>query len=234
MNRAASLCAGVAVTRTSLTAARCDGSPVFQADNDPDGMAGLVSWLTLRPALPVMTEASGSAEACAIGILQASGLRVGVITPRVAREYLRYFGLNPQKSPSDAPLLASLADKISGHPQSGRIFTPLPNVSKAIIIALIHRRMELNGMLTSERLGLTSAHACVRRSLRLMITALEGELQGIENEMEKHVGLQAERMEAMLPLVRDTPLSCIKGSQREVPLCVQVALSDFSGGDTVA
>lgn len=89
-----------------------------RVSNDADGHSALAEALArLAPAL-VLMEATGGFEAALACALQAAGLRVAVINPRMARDFARAMARLAKTDRIDAATLAELASVLARRPDA--------------------------------------------------------------------------------------------------------------------
>jgi transposase len=91
-----------------------------RVSNDTDGHSKLADGLVrLAPGL-VLLEATGGYEAALACALQAAGLRVGVINPRMARDFARAMQRLAKTDRIDAVTLAEFAGVLARRPDAER------------------------------------------------------------------------------------------------------------------
>jgi transposase len=179
---------GIDVSRDTLEIGSSAQPTSWQHANDTEGIASLAAQLqTLGPALVVL-EATGGYEFEAAVALQAIGLAVAVVNPRQARDFARALGALAKTDSLDARMLAEFARVLHQHPERERFIKPLADAELQRLQALVLRRRQLVGMLTSERLRLRLAHASARPSIERMIEFVKAQLDDIEGECARHIG----------------------------------------------
>lgn len=155
--------------------------------NDPDGHGALTDALVrLAPTL-VLMEATGGYEAALACALQAAGLRVAVINPRMARDFARAMQRLAKTDRIDAATLAELAGVLARRADVERFVRPLAEPEQQDLAALVTRRRQLVAMQLSERQRLRLARAVARPSIEAMIEAIKRQLEDVEAEMARHV-----------------------------------------------
>jgi transposase len=178
---------GIDVSRDTLEVGRTGQSSTSQYANESGAIealaAELVSW---APSLIVL-EATGGYEFEAACALQAAGLAVAVVNPRQARDFARSMGALAKTDQLDARMLAEFARVLHQHPERERFIKPLADAELQRLQALVLRRRQLVGMLTSERLRLRMAHASARLSIERTIEFLKGQVQDLERECAAHI-----------------------------------------------
>lgn len=178
---------GIDVSRDTLEIASSSQPRSWQHPNDASGIDALCTeLLSLTPTLVVL-EATGGYEFEAAFALQAAGLAVAVVNPRQARDFARAMGALAKTDSLDARVLAEFARALHQHPKRERFVKPLADAELQRLQALVLRRRQLVGMLTSERHRLRISHASARPSIELTIEFLKTQIDGIETECAGHV-----------------------------------------------
>lgn len=178
---------GIDVSSQTLEVASSAQAKTWQVSNDAHGIESLSSQLTgLGPALVVL-EATGGYEFEAACTLQAAGLAVAVVNPRMARDFARAMGALAKTDALDAHMLAAFARVLHQHPERERFVKPLADAQLQRLQALVLRRRQLVQMLTGERQRLRIAHAAARPSIERVIEFLQKELGDSDVEVAAHV-----------------------------------------------
>lgn len=178
---------GIDVSRDTLEVASSTQTASWQRTNDTAGIEALCNELVaLAPALIVL-EATGGYEFEAACALQAVGLAVAVVNPRQARDFARAMGALAKTDSLDARMLAAFARVLHQHPERERFVKPLADAELQGLQALVLRRRQIVGMLTSERQRLRMSHASARPSIEQTIAFLKTQLDGIEGQCATHV-----------------------------------------------
>ncbi|WP_186236257.1 IS110 family transposase [Burkholderia gladioli] len=178
---------GIDVSSQTLEVAVSTQTATWQASNDTTGIEKLVSQLiALEPGLIVL-EATGGYEFEAACALQAAGLAVAVVNPRMARDFARAMGALAKTDALDARMLAAFARVLHQHPERERFVKPLADAELQRLQALVLRRRQLVQMITGERQRLRLAHAAARPSLERVIDFLKKELDDSDTEVAEHV-----------------------------------------------
>ena len=130
--------------------ASCVGAALPDAfahvSNDAEGHSALAK---LQPGL-VLMEAIGGYEAALACALQAAGLRVAVINPRMARDFARAMQRLAKSDRIDAATLAELAAVQAQRPDCERFVRPLSEPEQQDLAALVTRRRQLVALQLSE------------------------------------------------------------------------------------
>ncbi len=178
---------GIDVSSQTLEVASSAQAKTWQARNDAHGIESLCSQLTaLGPALVVL-EATGGYEFEAACALQAVGLAVAVVNPRMARDFARAMGALAKTDALDAHMLAAFARVLHQHPERERFVKPLADAQLQQLQALVLRRRQIVQMLTGERQRLRISHAAARPSIERVIEFLKQELGDSDTEVAAHV-----------------------------------------------
>ncbi|CBJ91662.1 transposase [Xenorhabdus nematophila ATCC 19061] len=135
----------------------------------------------------VLMEATGGLEAAVACALQAEGFDVVVINPRQARDFARAMGYLAKTDRIDAKVLTQMAEVINRHPERERFIREMPDEERQVLAAMVVRRRQLTTMLVAERNRLYPSHPQNRKSINVIIEALEKELSRIDKDMNNHI-----------------------------------------------
>ncbi len=208
---------GIDVSRDTLQVASSIHPRTWQHPNNASGIEALCTELLgLSPALVVL-EATGGYEFEAACALQAAGLAVAVVNPRQARDFARAMGALAKTDSLDAHSLAEFARVVHQHPQRERFVKPLADAQLQQLQALVLRRRQLVGMLTSERLRLRICHASTRPSIEFTIAFLKAQIEDIETECAGHVQAHHEALAQALGSVKGIGPATIATLVAELP-----------------
>lgn len=155
--------------------------------NDSEGHSALAEAVAALAPQMVLMEATGGYEAALACALQASGLRVAVVNPRMARDFARAMQRLAKTDRIDAQTLAELAQVLCRRPDAERFIRPLSEPEQQDLAALVTRRRQLVAMQLSERQRLRLARAVARPSIDAMLEAIARQLDDVEAEMASHV-----------------------------------------------
>ncbi|MBD2803253.1 IS110 family transposase [Xenorhabdus sp. ZM] len=181
------LCVGIDVSKATLDiAASCDIAQ-FTVGNDSDGFDTIIAELKKYPVVLILMEATGGLEAAVACELQANGFDVAVVNPRQARDFARAMGYLAKTDRIDARALAQMAEVINHHPERQRFIRALPDAERQVLAAIVVRRRQLIAMIVAERNRLHLAHPQSRKSIKIIIKALEDELARIDTDMNNHI-----------------------------------------------
>ena len=181
------LCVGIDVSKATLDIAASTDITQFTVSNDSDGFDAIIAELREHSVALILMEATGGLEAAVACQLQAEGFDVAVINPRQARDFARAMGHLAKTDRIDARVLAQMAEVINRHPDRVRFIRSLPDVERQVLAAMVVRRRQLIAMLVAERNRLHPVHPQSRKSINIIIKALEDELARIDEEMNSHI-----------------------------------------------
>jgi transposase len=172
-----------------------------QVSNDVDAHSALTEGLArLKPEL-VLMEATGGYEAALACALQAAGLRVAVVNPRMARDFARAMQRLAKTDRIDAATLAEFADVLARRPDAERFIRPLTDPEQQDLAALVTRRRQLVSIQLSERQRLRLARPVARPSIEALLEAIARQLDDLEAEMAHHVEQHHAQMAKLLQSV---------------------------------
>lgn len=181
------LCVGIDVSKATLDIAASSDIAQFTVSNDSGGFDTIIDALRKHSVALVLMEATGGLEAAVACSLQAEGFSVAVVNPRQARDFARAMGYLAKTDRIDARVLAQMAGVINQHPERERFILALPDAERQVLTAMVVRRRQLIAMLVAERNRLYPAHPQNRKSITIIINALEDELARIEEDMHHHI-----------------------------------------------
>lgn len=181
------LCVGIDVSKATLDIAATAEIEQFTTSNDSDGFDEIINKLKECRISLVLMEATGGFEAAIACSLQAAGFDVTVINPRQARDFARAMGYLAKTDRIDARVLAQMAEVINKHPDRERFIRPIQDAERQVLTAMVVRRRQLIAMHVAERNRLHPAHPQSRKSINIIIKALDDELARVDAEMSKHV-----------------------------------------------
>lgn len=208
---------GIDVSKDTLEVASSAQASTWQASNDTVGIEALgVQLLALRPAL-VILEATGGYEFEAACALQSTGLDVAVVNPRQARDFARAMGTLAKTDSLDARMLAAFARVLHQHPERGRFIKPLADEALQRLQALVLRRRQLVGMLTSERQRLRMSHVGARPSIEQTIEFLKAQIQEMEAGSGEHIKAHHATLAAALSSVKGIGKTTVSTLLAELP-----------------
>jgi transposase len=178
---------GIDVAKDTFDAGLGPGGELCQFTNDAPGHELLLSRLHAFEVSLIVMEATGGYERPLVCSLQAAGYEVAVVNPRQARDFAKAMGYLEKTDRIDAGMLTEFAQTVDRHPKRATFVTALLDAERAELAALVARRRQLVDMLSAERDRLALSHKAARRSITLIIKALQRQLQDIEAKMAAHV-----------------------------------------------
>jgi transposase len=169
----------VASTHVDVAALGADlPAALSHVTNDPEGHSALADGLArLKPEL-VLMEATGGYEAALACALQAAGLRLAVVNPRMARDFARAMQRLAKTDRIDALTLAEFAGVLARRPDCERFIRPLTEPEQQDLAALV-----------------------TRPSIEALLEAIARQLDEVEAEMVVHVEQHHARMAQLLQSV---------------------------------
>jgi transposase len=195
---------GIDVASTHVDVAAIGGelpAALSHVGNDVDGQSALADGLArLKPGL-VLMEATGGYEAALACALQAAGLRVAVVNPRMARDFARAMQRLAKTDRIDAATLAEFAGVLARRPDCERFIRPLSEPEQQDLAALVTRRRQLVSMQLSERQRLRLARPVARPSIEAMREAIARQLHDVEADMARYVEQHHAQMAKLLQSV---------------------------------
>jgi transposase len=178
---------GVDVAKETFDVALGVGGELCQFANDTQGIEFLLSRLKDFEVSLIVMEATGGYERALVCDLQAAGYEVAVVNPRQARDFAKAMGYLEKTDRIDAAMLTEFAQTLDRHPKRATFVTALFDAERAELAALVGRRRQLVDMLSAERNRLAMSHKAARKSITMIIKALQRQLDDIEAKMTAHV-----------------------------------------------
>lgn len=126
-------------------------------------------------------------EAALACTLQAAGLRVAVINPRMARDFARAMQRLAKTDRIDAATLAEFAAVLARRPDCERFVRPLSDPAQQDLAALVTRRRQPMGMQLSERQRLRLARPVTRPSIHALLEVIACQFEDVDVKMLSHV-----------------------------------------------
>lgn len=229
-----SLTVGIDVAKATLEVGLSDRSATSSHANDEAGHAALLARLEqLRSqgahiALVVL-EATGGFEAEVAWALQLAGWPVVVVNPRQARDFARSMGKLAKTDSIDAQLLAQLGQTLLQRSDLAKLIKPLADERQRVLQAMVTRRRQLLAMRMAEQQRAAGPDRRMRKSLNIMLKALDRELARLEQEMQAFIGEHHAELLALLGEVKGVGKATISTLLAEVP-----ELGELSGREISA
>lgn len=211
------LCVGIDVSKATLDIAASSYIEQFTVGNDSDGFDAIITELRQHSVELILMEATGGLEAAVACSLQSEGFDVTVINPRQARDFARAMGYLAKTDRIDARVLAQMAEVINRHPERKRFIRILPEAERQVLAAMVVRRRQLIAMLVAERNRLYSAHPQSKKSISIIINALEDELARIDDGMNNHIKSHFKDLTARLSSIKGVGTITAAALLAEVP-----------------
>lgn len=211
------LCVGIDVSKATLDMAASRDIAQFTIRNDSDGFDAIIAELRKHSVALVLMEATGGLEAAVACSLQSEGFDVTVINPRQARDFARAMGYLAKTDRIDARVLAQMAEVINRHPERERFIRILPDAERQVLAAMVVRRRQLIAMLVAERNRLYPAHPQSKKSISIIINALEDELARIDDGMNNHIKSHFKDLTARLSSIKGVGTITAAALLAEVP-----------------
>lgn len=172
-----------------------------QFDNEAEGHSAIASALKALGVGLVVMEATGGYEAALACALQGAGLAVAVVNPSQPRKFAESQGYRAKTDRIDAHVLAEFGQTLARRPDLGRFLRPMDDADQQWLAALVTRRRQLLGMMTSERQRLQITPKKLHPSLDAIIQAIKAQLDDVEAQMVGHVKEHFSKLDAILQSV---------------------------------
>jgi transposase len=155
----------------------------FTVRRDSDGLEALGKRLKDIALAVIAIEATGGLEAPVAASLAALGLPVVVVNPRQIHSYAKALGVNAKTDVIDAIVIARFAEAVKPEVR------PLPDAETMALSELLARRRQIVQMITAEknRAFRAAGNKPLQASIGRIITALERELQRLDDDIDKMV-----------------------------------------------
>jgi transposase len=162
-------------------------------------------------------ESTGGLEAAVAGSLQVEGFEVAVINPKQARDFAHSMGYLAKTDRIDAMMLAQMADVLNRPPERERFIRVIPDAGRQILLAIVVRRCQLITMLTAERNRMHPSHPEGKKSISIIVKAIEDELARIDKDMLKHIRTHFKSRADQLSDIKGVGTMTIAALLAEVP-----------------
>jgi transposase len=213
---------GVDVAKATFEVALSNSAATQSRANDEAGHAALLAHLArLRDEGAtiglIVLEATGGLEAELAWALQLAGWPVAVVNPRQARDFARSMGQLAKTDRIDARLLAQLGQTLLQREDLRKLIKPLPDERQRMLQAMVTRRRQLLVMRVAEQQRAAGPDRRMRKSLNIMLKALDRELARVEQEMQAFIGEHHAELLAVLGSVKGVGKATISTLLAEVP-----------------
>ena len=218
----APLSVGVDVAKATLEVGFSDRDATLAPANDEAGHAALLAHLAkLRDQGTavglVVLEATGGLEVEVATALQLAGYAVAVVNPRQARDFARAMGVLAKTDRIDARVLALMGQTLMQRADLAKLVKPLPDEQQRMLQAMVTRRRQLLGMRIAEQQRASGPDKRMRRSLNIILKALDRELIRVDKEMQTFIGEHHAELAALLDGVKGVGKATISTLLAEVP-----------------
>ena len=218
----APLTVGVDVAKATLEVGFSDRDATLAPANDESGHAALLAHLAALRAQDatiglIVLEATGGLELDVATALQLAGYAVVIVNPRQARDFARSMGYLAKTDRIDARVLAHMGQTLLQRDDLRKLIKPLPDERQRMLQALVTRRRQLLAMRIAEQQRASGPDRRMRRSLNIMLKALDRELARIDKEMQDFIGEHHAELAALLNEVKGVGKATISTLLAEVP-----------------
>jgi transposase len=218
----APLTVGVDVAKAMLEVGFSDRDATLAPSNDEAGHRALLAHLAELRARGtviglIVLEATGGLELDVATALQLAGYAVVVINPRQARDFARSMGYLAKTDRIDARVLAHMGQTLLQRDDLRKLIKPLPDEHQRMLQALVTRRRQLLAMRIAEQQRASGPERRMRRSLNIMLKALDRELARIDKQMQDFIGEYHAELAALLNEVKGVGKATISTLLAEVP-----------------
>ena len=217
----APLSVGVDVAKATLEVGFSDRDATLALANDEAGHAALLAHLAkLRDqgtAVGLVVLEAGGLEVEVATALQLAGYAVAVVNPRQARDFARAMGVLAKTDRIDARVLALMGQTLMQRADLAKLVKPLPDEQQRMLQAMVTRRRQLLGMRIAEQQRASGPDKRMRRSLNIILKALDRELIRVDKEMQTFIGEHHAELAALLDGVKGVGKATISTLLAEVP-----------------
>lgn len=217
MSQPGSLCVDIDVSKEILDIAASSAIEQFSVGNDSDGFDAIIAELRMYAIALVLMKATGGLETAIVCALQAEGFELAVVNPRQARDFARAMGYLAKTDSIDARVLSQMAEVLNRHPERERFIRALPDTECQVLTAMVVRRRQLITMLVAERNRLHPAHPLNRKSINIIIKALEDELARLDADMNSHIHSHFKELAKRLSSIKGVGTMTAAALLAEVP-----------------
>lgn len=218
----APLSVGVDVAKATLEVGFSDRNATLAPANDEAGHAALLAHLgALRDQGAtislVVLEATGGLEVEVATALQLAGYAVAVVNPRQARDFARAMGVLAKTDRIDARVLALMGQTLLQRSDLAKLVKPLADEQQRMLQAMVTRRRQLLAMRIAEQQRASGPDKRMRRSLNIILKALDRELARVDKEMQAFIGKHHAELAELLDGVKGVGKATISTLLAEVP-----------------
>jgi transposase len=192
--------AGVDVSKQHLDA--CWAGSELRLGNDEQGWKDLTARLLVDGVDLVVIEATGGYERGLVCALQQAGVAVARVNPRQARDFAKSLGHLAKTDRVDARCLRDFADVLARHQDRAKFITLPSDPRREELAVLMTRRRQLVEMRVAESNRLDIAGKVAKRSLLVIIRALDKQIDLIDREVQRHIDDHFDGQRKMLDSVK--------------------------------
>lgn len=216
------LTVGVDVAKATLEVGFSDAAAALRPTNDEAGHATLLAHLASlrkqgRTIGLIVLEATGGLEVDAATALQLAGWPVVIVNPRQSRDFARSMGYLAKTDRIDARVLAHMGQTLLQHEDLRKLIKPLPSEQVRLLQAHVTRRRQLLAMHIAEQQRASGPDKRMRRSLNIMLKAIERELARLDKDMQVLIGEHNAELATRLGEVKGVGKATISTLLAEVP-----------------
>ena len=211
---------GIDVSKGQLDLCRLPSGQSATFANDAAGIGSLLAWLAATSATLAVLEATGGLERLAVAELAAAGVPVVVVNPRQVRQFAGAVGQLAKTDKIDARVLARFAQAVRPEVR------PIPSEKERELAELLARRRQLIELRTAESNRLQQcASLRVRRNIERVLTFLNKQLQGFDDELDRQIKASPVWRE------KDELLRSVPGIGPTVSRTLLIELPELGAGD---
>lgn len=216
------LTAGVDVAKATVEVGFSDRDETLATTNDQSGHEALLARLSELVAQGrqiglIVLEATGGLELDVATALQLSGYAVVVVNPRQARDFARSMGYLAKTDRIDARVLAAMGQTLLRRDDLSKLIKPLADERQRMLQALVTRRRQLLAMRIAEQQRASGPDKRMRRSLNIMLKALDRELNRLDKDLQAFIGEHHAELAALLGDVKGVGKATVSTLLAEVP-----------------
>lgn len=216
------LTVGVDVAKAMLEVGFSNRESMLAPANDEAGHAALLQHLAALRNKGcdiglIVLEATGGLELDVATALQVAGYAVVIVNPRQARDFARSMGVLAKTDRIDARVLAQMGQTLLQRDDLRKLIKPLPDEGQRTLQALVTRRRQLLAMRIAEQQRASGPDKRMRRSLNIILKALDRELLRLDKDLQAIVGEHHAELAALLGAVKGVGKATISTLLAEVP-----------------
>jgi len=192
--------AGIDVSKQHLDA--CWVTEDQRLVNDATGWDALIAKFKDADVDLVVIEATGGYERGLVCALQGAGIPVARVNPRQARDFAKSMGVLAKTDRVDARTLRDFADVLARHKDRLKYITPLIDVQRVELAALMTRRRQLVDMRVAEGNRLEQAGPRAVRSIKSVLKTLDKQIADIDRDADDHLDRHFKEQRTLLDSVK--------------------------------